>query len=188
MDEKQDDGLVLAAMLGSVPAFDALVRRYRPAIEGTALSILKCRAQAEEVAQEAFLLAFEHLPSLSDPRQFSGWLRAITRNRALRVREREARTLPLTEAQLALRDSSTALREPSDTDRALGLWMVSQALGRLAPQTREALILKAFEGWSVEEIARYQHVSPTTARGRLARARAALKNTYFEENETNYDR
>ena len=181
MDDKHDDGLVLAAMLGSVPAFDALVRRYRPAIEGTALSILKCRAQAEEVAQEAFLLAFEHLPVLDDPRKFPGWLRAITRNRALRVRERESRMLPLTEAQLTLRDTSVALREPSDADRALGLLMLSQALGRLAPLTREALFLRAFEGWSVDEIAQYQHVSPTTARGRLQRARAALKGYYFEE-------
>jgi len=183
VDEKQDDGLVLAAMLGSVSAFDTLVRRYRPAIEGTALSILKCRAQAEEVAQETFLLAFEHLPSLSDPRMFPGWLRAIARNRALRVRERESRLQPLTEVQLMLRDTSAALREPSDADRTLGLMMLSQALERLAPQTREALILRAFEGWSVEEIARYQHISPTTARGRLQRARAALKGHYFQEKE-----
>jgi RNA polymerase sigma-70 factor, ECF subfamily len=181
VDGKNEDALVLAAMVGSIPAFDALVRRYRPAIEGTALSILKCRAQAEEVAQETFLLAFEHLPALENPRLFSGWLRAIARNRALRVRKQESRMQPLTEAQQALRDVSAALSTPSDTDRALGWLVLSQALNRLAPLTREALFLRAFEGWSVEEIARYQSVSPTTARGRLARARAALKGYYFDE-------
>jgi RNA polymerase sigma-70 factor, ECF subfamily len=178
---KSEDALVLAAMLGSVSAFDALVRRYRPAIEWAAQNVLGCRAQSEEVAQDAFLLAFEHLPSLDDPRKFPGWLRAIARNRALRVREREGRLTELTEAQLVLRDTSAALHAPTDTDLALGRLVLSQALTRLASESREALLLRAELGWSVEEIATFQRVSPTTIRGRLQRARTALRGHFFEE-------
>src|SRR5579859_4223299 len=79
-----DEELVLGAVLGNPRAFDELVRRFRGAMIFIAQRELGSREVAEDVAQEAFLLAFEALPQLQDPARFAGWLCAITRRRAQR--------------------------------------------------------------------------------------------------------
>jgi RNA polymerase sigma-70 factor (ECF subfamily) len=86
--EPPDEVLVVAAILGNLGAFDELVLRYRAAVVRAAQAIVG-RNDAEDVAQDAFLLAFKALPSIEDPTKFPAWLGAITRNRALRFGKRE---------------------------------------------------------------------------------------------------
>ena len=88
-EEAPDEVLVVAAILGSLEAFDALVSRYRAAAVRVAQSIVG-RENAEDVAQEALLLAFKALPSIDEPTKFAAWLSAITRHRALRFGKRES--------------------------------------------------------------------------------------------------
>ena len=82
-----DEILVVAAILGDLAAFDALVLRYRSAVVRTARMMVP-QDDAEDVAQEAFLLAFKALPSLEEPRKFPAWLHAITRRCAFRFSDR----------------------------------------------------------------------------------------------------
>jgi RNA polymerase sigma-70 factor (ECF subfamily) len=82
--------LVLAAVLGNLDAFGELVRRYRRASVRIAAAIAGQEA-AEDIAQDALLLAFKALPDLDEPDRFAAWLSSITRNRALRVIRRESR-------------------------------------------------------------------------------------------------
>src|SRR5262249_16414488 len=83
-----DEALVVAAIVGNLEAFDELVLRYRPAVIRTAQAIVG-REHAEDVAQDALLLAFKALPSIEDPQKFAAWLSAITRHRAFRFGKRE---------------------------------------------------------------------------------------------------
>jgi RNA polymerase sigma-70 factor (ECF subfamily) len=83
-----DEVLVVAAILGDLDAFDEIAARYRAAVVRTAQAIVG-REDAEDVAQDALLLAFKALPSIEDPRKFAAWLSAITRHRALRFSKRE---------------------------------------------------------------------------------------------------
>jgi RNA polymerase sigma-70 factor (ECF subfamily) len=62
--------------------------RYRAAVVRLAQGIVG-REHAEDVAQEALLLAFKALPSIEEPRKFPAWLSAITRHRATRFGKRE---------------------------------------------------------------------------------------------------
>jgi RNA polymerase sigma-70 factor, ECF subfamily len=82
-----DKILVVAAILGDLAAFDVLVCRYRSAVLRTARAIVP-PDDAEDVAQEALLLAFKALPSLEEPAKFPAWLHAITRRCALRYQDR----------------------------------------------------------------------------------------------------
>jgi RNA polymerase sigma-70 factor (ECF subfamily) len=84
--ESPDDVLVVAAILGDLAAFDQLVLRYRAAVVRVAQGVVG-REHAEDVAQDALLLAFKALPSIEDPRKFPAWLSAITRHRADPVRK-----------------------------------------------------------------------------------------------------
>jgi len=81
--------LVVAAILGDLGAFDELASRYRAAVVRLAQSIVG-RDKAEDIAQDALLLAFKALPSIEEPKKFAAWLSAITRHRALRVGKRES--------------------------------------------------------------------------------------------------
>src|SRR5215813_5193591 len=86
--EPPDEVLVVAAILGNLDAFGELAGRYRSAVVRTAQSIVG-RDDAEDVAQDALLLAFKALPSIEEPSKFAAWLSAITRHRALRFSKRE---------------------------------------------------------------------------------------------------
>lgn len=85
-----DEVLVVAAILGDLHAFDELVKRYRGAVLGMVRSIVG-EAMKEDVAQEAWLLAFKALPSIDHPEKFAHWLMVLARNRALRARAQENR-------------------------------------------------------------------------------------------------
>jgi RNA polymerase sigma-70 factor, ECF subfamily len=84
-----DEFLVVGAILGSLDAFDELASRYRAAAVRVAQSIVG-RDDAEDVAQDALLLAFKALPSIEEPSKFAAWLSAITRHRAMRIGKRES--------------------------------------------------------------------------------------------------
>lgn len=114
-NESPDEVLVLAAILGNLEAFEQLVVRYRPAVVRLARSVVGAD-YAEDVAQDALLLAFKALPSIEEPRSFAAWLSAITRNRALRFSKSEdkhtSRRVALDEALLEKID---ALAKPVGT-------------------------------------------------------------------------
>jgi RNA polymerase sigma-70 factor (ECF subfamily) len=86
--EAPDEVLVLGAILGDLEAFEQLVLRYRPAVVRLARTVVGAD-YAEDVAQDALLLAFKALPSIEEPSRFAAWLSAITRHRALRFRKSE---------------------------------------------------------------------------------------------------
>jgi len=88
--EPPDEVLVVAAIVGDLQAFDQLVFRYRAAVVRVASGIVG-REHAEDVAQDAWLLAFKALPSIEEPRKFAAWLSAITRNRAMRFGKSESK-------------------------------------------------------------------------------------------------
>jgi RNA polymerase sigma-70 factor (ECF subfamily) len=78
-----DDVLVGLAQAGDYVAFESLVRRHQRRVYATALGIVKNTAEAEEVAQETFLSAFEHLDGFRGDARFSTWLFRVASNHAL---------------------------------------------------------------------------------------------------------
>ena len=113
--EPPDEVLVVAAIVGDLEAFDQLVLRYRAAVVRVAQSIVG-HEHAEDVAQDALLLAFKALPSLEEPRKFAAWLSAITRHRALRFGKQESthqsRRVALDEVLI---ENLAALTQPFDS-------------------------------------------------------------------------
>ena len=86
-----DVELVVASLIGNLQAFDELAIRFRPAMLTVAEQIVGNNGAAEDVVQDALLLAFKALPQLDDLNRFSSWLYSITRHRALRHSKDEHR-------------------------------------------------------------------------------------------------
>ena len=171
--------LVMAALLGDLDAFDALVRRYRGAIIIVARETLHCRDQAEDVAQEVFVLAFKALPQLQDPTRFASWLYAIARHRARRVAVQRSRVCPTESSildRLILENCQEIGTHPADeyvrrAERAY----VPELLEDLVPEYRTPLRLRYYEEWSVEQISEFLMLPVTTVKWRLHKGRHLMR-------------
>jgi len=137
-----------------------------------ALGVLHSPADAEEVAQEAFVRAYRHYPRLREPERFRAWLvrvtwrLAIDRQRSVARRDRRELAVqaneppPLTVEEVALgREFQSRLE---------------QALDSLPEKFRRVVILAALEGYDMSETAALLDLPEGTVRSRLHRARKLL--------------
>jgi RNA polymerase sigma-70 factor (ECF subfamily) len=189
--ESPDEVLVLGAILGNLEAFDQLVFRYRPAVVRLARTIVGVE-DAEDVAQDALLLAFKALPSIEEPRRFAAWLSAITRHRALRFTKSEdkhvRKRVALDEALLEKIDS---LARPIATIRA-GVEErerdeeMMQALESLPADYAMPLRLHFLDDMPLQRIAAFMGVPLSTVKWRIHHGkkllRTQLQNTNWTDN------
>jgi RNA polymerase sigma-70 factor (ECF subfamily) len=171
--EPPDEVLVVAAILGNLGAFDELVLRYRAAVVRAAQGIVGYD-HAEDVAQDALLLAYKALPSIEEPARFAAWLAAITRNRALRYgkRERQRQTgrIALDEFLLEQIESlSTPLVGGSSDEE------VRMALENIPVDYALVLKLKFLDEMPLKRIAAFLGVPVTTVKWRVHRGKQLLR-------------
>lgn len=161
--------LVSAARDGDLEAFEALVRRHQHAVYRVALRMLGSEADAEDVAQDAFVHAWRSLGRFRGDSAFGTWLYRITTNRALNALASRRPAVELEE-----RVAPHAERPERVLERREQLEAVTGALLRLAPEQRALLVLREFEGLSYAELAEVLGVPERLVKGRLHRARTAL--------------
>ena len=171
--ESSDDVLVVAAILGDLTAFDQLVLRYRAAVVRVAQGIVG-REHAEDVAQDALLLAFKALPSIEDPGKFPAWLSAITRHRATRFGKRESehksRRVLLDEVLLEnLESLSRPFADQVDNEE------LRRALERLPEDYRLILRLRFLDDMPLKRIAAFLGAPLSTVKWRLHQGKQLLR-------------
>lgn len=170
-----DRALVERARGGDTASFRELVERHRDRAYGLALRMLRSPAEAEEVAQDAFVRAWRALPHFRGDAAFGTWLHAIVVRRAIDraavLRSRKAREVTYEEAgNLAEPAATDPGVEGAETRRRL-----DRLLEQLSPVQRAAVALFYDEDRSVEEIARIMGIPENTVKTHLSRARAALR-------------
>jgi len=161
-------------------AFGELVRRYQRMVYALALSLVR-PADADDVAQEAFLRAFRNLDLLADPARFGVWLRRITFGVAIdHVRAHRARTtpiVPLDDSEDSAERVELADPGPSPLQRLERGEVVSRvlaALERLPARYRVPLTLYHIDGLTHAKVAGTLGVPEATVRSLVARARRKL--------------
>lgn len=172
--EPPDEVLVVAAIVGDLAAFDELAARYRAAVVRAAQAIVG-REDAEDVAQDALLLAFKALPSIEDPRKFAAWLQAITRHRALRLSKRErARKHASLELDDLLLERVDALSRPfvveSESDEEM-----ARALEKVPADYALVLRLRFLDEMPLKRIAAFLGVPVSTVKWRVHRGKQLLR-------------
>jgi len=159
--------LVKRARKGEPAAFDELVRRHLRAAYAVALAVLGRPADADDVAQDAFLVALEKLDDCRDPARFSGWLIQIVRNRALHALDKRK-----------LRDGSDDAADSPSHAAPSDVVLRRQLLAALATLTavqREVVLLHDLDEWTHAEIAEALGLTETNCRQHLFTARRALR-------------
>lgn len=193
----KDDGeaaLVLSARHGDPFGFEALVNRYEGKIFRLAMNITQSREDAEDVMQEAFLKAFQHLGEFQGNSRFYTWLVRIAVNQALmKLRRRRPNELSLDDSielddDQVFRDvedwgpSPEQRYEQTELNRIL-----STVIGELEPPFRVVFQLRDMEELSTEETAEVLGLSVPAVKSRLLRARLKLRqklNRYFQKGDS----
>jgi RNA polymerase sigma-70 factor (ECF subfamily) len=177
---RPDETLVAAAIGGDGLAFGDLVSRHRQAALRVAAGIVGSN-QAEDVVQDALLLAHRALASLKDRTKFSRWLMAITRWRALRALRQERRHafghVPLDESVLeTLSDLASAPRQ-TDAETAL----LTAALASIPPEYAEVIRYHFLHDLPHQKIAEFLDVPLSTVKWRCYRGKEILRCTLSPE-------
>ncbi len=186
-----DAALVERARNGDYGAFEQLVRRHQRRVYAVALGIMKNDAEAEEVAQETFLSAFEHLDGFRGDARFSTWLYRVASNHAL-MKLRKKRPDPggdLVDLEPQLSRAATRTEGTSPFD-ALSLWArrpdeaaaahevqdaLEGALEELSADDRALLLLRSLDDVSHETLAQTFGATVPAIKSRLHRTRLQLR-------------
>ena len=171
--ESPDEVLVIAAILGNLEAFEELVVRYRPAVVRLARTIVGAD-DAEDVAQDALLLAFKALPGIEEPRKFPAWLSAITRHRALRFGKSETAQLSKRVAlDEALLEKIEALARPL-AEKERDEEMI-RALESLPADYAMPLRLRFLDDMPLNRIAAFMGIPLSTVKWRIHHGKKLLR-------------
>ena len=167
-----DAYLVRKAQAGDSQAFGVLVGRYMRAAYAVGLSVTGRHDDAEDAAQEAFMVAIARLDDCRTPDRFAGWLLTIVRNRARNLVRREVLrdTDVLPETAAARGRTPEKAAEHAELQERLGT-----ALRRLPEVQREIVLLHDLEGWMHREIAEHLGIPSGTVRSHLHFARKSLR-------------
>jgi RNA polymerase sigma-70 factor, ECF subfamily len=181
-----DDDLVARARQGDPAAFGELVDRHRTAVYRAAIAALGSRAEAEDAAQDAFLLAYRRLESFRGEASFKTWLLTITWHQAINRRRALARVwrrmvTPATDADVDQHDAvlaSVAAHGPNPEEAAARDQLSRAVQGEirtLPPKLRDALVLAHSGEYSYEEIAAMVKAPVGTIKWRVSEARRVVK-------------
>jgi RNA polymerase sigma-70 factor (ECF subfamily) len=147
----------------------------------TARRLSRSVHDGDDLYQEAVLRAYHKLNGLRDESRFRSWFFAtlLSRHRS-RVRRPRREWLPIDDMigrqdEPAGEDGTLWEEERRRAERA------ARALGGLEPVQREAVVLHDIEGFSVEEVAQMQRVTPSAVKSRLARGRERLRRFYLRD-------
>lgn len=170
-----DDGLLLRrAQAGDRDAFEHVVVRHQRRVYAVALRIVRRHEVADDVAQEAFVRAWQSLGSFDPGRPFGPWIARIARNLALNtLRGPASRVEPLPEGPAEPVDAAPG--PESDVMSREVREAVSAALAGLPADQREVFLLRASGELSYEEIGAELGLAPGTVMSRLFRAREKLR-------------
>lgn len=167
-----DGELVRRARRGDESAFGLLVERYQRPAYAVALSVTGRHEDAEDAAQEAFLVALDRLEECRSPERFGGWLMTIVRNRSKNLVRRES----LRETEEVPPGARSRIPTPDRVAETAELReQLKGALMDLPEMQRQIVLLHDLEGWKHREIADRLDLPCGTVRSHLHFARKALR-------------
>lgn len=179
-----DEEVVERVRAGDRALFEVLMRRHNQRVFRAARSIVRTDDEAEDVMQEGYVLAFQHLGDFAGRSQFSTWLTRIVVHEALkRVRRGKRITFEEDMDESPSDDAHSDNPEKLAGDRELAR-AVEHAVEQLPEIFRAVFVLRAVEQMTVSETSEALGVPEDTVKTRLHRARAAIQKRLLERTDS----
>ena len=181
--ELRDEEVVGRVLAGETALFEILMRRYNQRLYRVSRVILRDDSEAEDVMQDAYVRAYEHLGQFAGRAAFSTWLTRIAIHEAL-ARKRKRRRMDELDAFPANGESmeimkSSAPSPEAGTATAEARELLEQAIDNLPEAYRAVVMLREVEEMSVAETAESLGVSDAVVKTRLHRAHAMLRKELY---------
>jgi len=168
ISNRPDAALVRDAMGGHPEAFNVLVRRWERKVYSFLVYLTGRPEDAFDMCQEVFLAGYRHLGQLKDAEKFPQWLFRIARNTAnSHARHARQQETNLEELDPAQGFSDVRVGEAGKWEPREMKILVEKALAELSLEQREAIVLKFYQGFKLEEIAEIQGCPVSTAKTRV---------------------
>jgi RNA polymerase sigma-70 factor (ECF subfamily) len=174
MAETSDRDLVQQTRQGQVEAFGELVTRYQTAVFNVCLRMLGVREEAEDLAQETFIRAFQRLETFDLERPFVPWIRRIATNLCINHLQRKR---PVRFTLDEERDQPALAHQETPEDRLEGKQAIKAmkiAIAELLPHYRAVIELRHYQDLSYAEIAEVLDLPISDVKSHLYRARKQL--------------
>lgn len=173
MNASPDRDLILRARRGETDAFGELVTRYQTAVFNVCYRLVGERREAEDMAQEAFIRAYERLASYDHERPFGPWMRRVAANLCLnRLASLPAAAQPEVDEE---RDPDDPAQRPEAvSEQRDDAQHLRTALASLPVHYRAVIELRHYQELSYEEIAESLQLPLSDVKSHLFRARKLL--------------
>jgi RNA polymerase sigma-70 factor, ECF subfamily len=180
VDPLTDEEVAARVVAGDAGLFEILLRRHNQRIYRTVLAVLGGDQEAEDVMQEAYLNAFQHLHQFAGRARFSTWLTRIAVNAAIARREKASRYFGWDDDTM-----TTTIEDKSPDPEARTMTselreVLESELTRIQPGYRTVLMLRDVEGLSTAEAASCLGISEDLVKTRLHRGRAMLRDRLYK--------
>jgi RNA polymerase sigma-70 factor, ECF subfamily len=184
MKELRDEDIVTRVLAGETALFEIVMRRYNQRLYRISRAILRDDGEAEDVMQDAYVRAYEHLEQFAGRAAFSTWLTRIAVHEALARKRRRGRYDDLDALQTIHGDSMPTLKSsaPSpETDAATSETrrLLESAIEALPEAYRTIVVLREVEEMSVAETAASLGLTEGVVKTRLHRAHAMLRKELY---------
>ena len=181
MTRERENEIIAKVTAGDVNAYAELVEEYQTRVYNLALKMLGNDADAQDIAQEAFLKAYRALDMFRGESGFSSWMYRLTTNLCIDFLRKEKKNRA---------DSITVIRndEPEEQEipdlrynpetvleRQELRGAIKSALMELGPEYRQAVVMRELGGMSYAEIADELEIELGTVKSRIARARQKMR-------------
>jgi len=169
-----DRSRIIESRNGDHGAFEALIREHQRMIHSLCYRMSGSLADAEDLTQETFIHAYQHLDAFRAEARFSSWLYRIAVNQCLNWQKRKQRRDRLH------KEWGEQDRQPPGADTSQAQ-RIQEALMKLPPKQRATVVLTAYESLTHAEAAAALGCSETTVSWRLFAARSKLKRLLKDE-------
>ena len=170
MNASSDRDLILQARRGNAEAFGELVTRYQTSVFNVCYRILHERGEAEDLAQETFIRAYDRIQAFDIEREFGPWIRRVAANLCLNHLESQKVTAELDDK----RDADQTQRPESVVEDNERSEQIRQALASLSANYRVVIELRHYQEMSYDEIAAELKIPLSDVKSHLFRARKIL--------------
>ena len=183
-----DKELAEKAKAGDQIAFEQLVIENQNKVYSLALRLVNDREEAADLAQEAFVKAWQGLSSFQGESSFATWVYRLTTNVCIDHLRKKKRRKGV-EPSVSLNDEESGWAEPADRESDPQLLLersergkaLARALARLPDWQRRTLVLRELSGLSYQEIGDALDIDLGTVKSRIARARLSLRKILLED-------
>src|SRR5438552_6936405 len=177
-----DEEVVARVLDGDTAAFEIIMRRHNQRLYRAARAILRDDAEAEDVMQDAYVRAYQHLSQFAGRAKFSTWLTRIAVHEALARVQRRGRYQALDDMQRNGDSMTFASTNPNPEQQlasAESNGLLERAILALPETYRTVLMLRDIEELSTAETAECLELTEDNVKVRLHRARALLRRELF---------